>query len=148
MNAQTLTATLLVLAGGVALAVQAPINAALSRAVGAPGLAALVSFLVGTLALLGWCFVSGLTISGERLASAPWWAWLGGLAGAFYMVAMISGLPRLGVVTTIAAIVLGQLVTALLLDATGAFGLAVQPVSPSRLVAVALVMGAVVLSRF
>jgi bacterial/archaeal transporter family-2 protein len=53
----------------------------------------------------------------------------------------------LGVVTMVAALILGQLLAALALDATGAFGLAVREISPTRVAAVALVAAGLVLSR-
>jgi transporter family-2 protein len=55
--------------------------------------------------------------------------------------------PRLGVVTMIAALILGQLVGAIILDAVGAFGLPVKEIGWQRIVAVALVAGGVILSR-
>src|SRR5215203_2587047 len=55
MNPQNLLPLLLVLAAGGLIALQAPTNALLSKAGGSPVLAALISFVVGTLALfLAW----------------------------------------------------------------------------------------------
>jgi hypothetical protein len=34
--------------------------------------------------------------SSTQLGDAPWWAWIGGAFGAFYIVAAILLLPRLG----------------------------------------------------
>ena len=63
------------------------------------------------------------------------------------MVASIWSVAILGVVTMIAALILGQLVAALLLDASGAFGLPVKEISLTRIGAVALVAAGLVLSR-
>ncbi len=69
---------LLAFAAGMILPVQFAVNAEMRGAVGGPVLAAAISFVVGTLALL----VAVLVVSEEvpsfsDLAGAPWWAWAG-----------------------------------------------------------------------
>ena len=108
----------LIALGGVAIALQAPINAALSRSVGSPVAAAAVSFGVGFILLVALTFVGGSGAFG-RLASVPVWQLAGGLLGAFYVWSMVSVVAGLGVVTAIAALIFGQLTAALLLDASG-----------------------------
>ena len=51
-----------------------------------------------------------------------------GALGAFYVRASIRSVPRLGVVTLVAALVFGQLACAIALDATGAFGVPVKEI--------------------
>ena len=133
--------------GGVALAVQAPLNAVLARAFENPLLAAAVSFGVGFGVLAILCAVRAPWPAPMALPAVPWWAWTGGLLGAFYVTAAIWSVPVLGVVTTVAALVLGQMAGALALDAIGAFGLPVHAVTWQRLVAVALVVGGLILSQ-
>jgi bacterial/archaeal transporter family-2 protein len=53
----------------------------------------------------------------------------------------------MGVVTTVAALILGQMTAALVLDRLGLFGLPVQELSVTRLAAAGLVAAGVVLSR-
>jgi transporter family-2 protein len=55
--------------------------------------------------------------------------------------------PKLGVVTTFTALILGQMIAALLIDAVGAFGVPIQPVTWQRIVAVVMVCIGVILSR-
>lgn len=135
-----------ILIGGVAIAIQAPLNGALGRTLGAALPAAAVSFAVGFVVLLGLSFV---TVSNPfaRLGAVPVWQWVGGLLGAYYVWSVIWGVPTLGVVTAMAALILGQMTGALLLDAVGAFGVPVQPISLTRVLAVVLVAAGVVLSR-
>src|SRR6266540_3119217 len=75
-------------AAGVALPFQAGVNAQLSHWIDSPIRAAFVSFAVGTVALL---LVSLLVFkplpSTGRLGDAPWWVWLGGRRGGFYVFA-------------------------------------------------------------
>lgn len=142
-----LWALIAIFAGGFAIAVQAPINARLSAHVGDGMAAAAISFGVGFLLLAAVTLMRGAVPATERLAAVPWWAWTGGTFGTLYVWAALWSVSSLGVVTMVAALILGQMSAALLLDATGAFGLAVREVSPQRIGAVVLVAAGVVLSR-
>ncbi len=137
---------LAVFLGGIAIAVQAPLNAAVAKILGAPLPAAAVSFGVGFAVLLALSLASG-TASYGRLSSVPPLLWTGGLLGAFYVTAVIWGVPALGALSTVAALILGQMAGALVLDSIGAFGLAVQQITPKRLAAAGLVAAGLVLSR-
>lgn len=141
-----LPALLAILLGGIAIAVQAPLNGALGKTLGAAFPAAAVSFGVGFVALMA---LSYATVSQPfaKLGAVPLWQWAGGLLGAYYVWSVISGVPVLGVVTAMAALILGQMAGALVLDAIGAFGVPVQPISLTRVLAVCLVAAGVVLSR-
>ncbi len=136
----------LVALGGAAIALQAPVNGALGKALQSPVAAAAVSFGVGFACLLALTLAGGAGAAG-RLGTVPMWQFAGGLLGAFYVWAMAASVSALGVVTALAALVLGQLGAALLIDHFGVFGVAVQPVSPRRRVAVVLVGAGLVLSR-
>jgi transporter family-2 protein len=83
-----------------------------------------------------------------RLPSVDWRYLAGGLLGAFYVWAVLWSVPTLGVVTAFAALILGQLGMAMLLDAIGAFGLAVHSITPLRIASVLLVGAGLVLSRY
>jgi transporter family-2 protein len=147
MNISILLPLLGILLGGVFLASQAPINAALARSLGDPILAACISFGIGFVILAAVSLFRGSWPSGTSMAAAPWWSWLGGFLGAFYVAVVIWGVPQLGVVSTVAALVFGQVAAALLLDAVGAFGLPVQAITWQRLVAAGMILGGLILSR-
>ncbi len=134
--------------GGAAIAAQAPVNGVLSRGLGDPVAAAAISFLVGfvVLAVLS-VLRSGVPAVGGALAVLPWWAWCGGLLGAWFVTATVVAVGTLGVLTLVAALVFGQLAAALVLDATGAFGVQVHGISATRVAAVVLVGAGLVLSR-
>ena len=72
MNPAMLFPILLVLFGGAMIAVQAPTNAMLAKAGGSPVLAALISFGVGTVALLATWLASGNRPGTSAFASLPW----------------------------------------------------------------------------
>lgn len=137
---------LVVLLAGVGLALQPPTNAALARASGSVLLAALVSFLIGTL-ILAAAWAAADRTSPLTLRNAPPWAWAGGLYGAVFVAAMAFAAPRLGLAATLTIAIASQLVMALILDHFGLLGLKVAPVSIGRLAGVALVLVGIVLVR-
>jgi bacterial/archaeal transporter family-2 protein len=137
---------LLVIAGA-AIAIQAPLNAALSRSIGSPLAAAAWSFGVGFILLAAMALMTSGSAPVLRLAGVPVWQLVGGILGAYYVWSVISGVQSVGIFTAMAALIFGQVVTALAIDQFGAFGLAVQPITPQRVLAAAMVAGGLILSR-
>lgn len=143
----TVSAIALVVLGGLAAAAQAPVNAALARSLGSAIAATSVSFAVGLVLLLALTAIWAGPAVVLRLPGVPLWQCAGGVLGALYVFSMIIGVPQLGVVSALAALIMGQMLGAMVLDSSGAFGLAVQAITPQRVLAVAMVMGGLVLSR-
>jgi bacterial/archaeal transporter family-2 protein len=135
-------------AGGVALPVQFGINAQLASWLDSPVRAAFVSFLVGAIILAAAAALVFKPLpSASRLGHAPWWVWLGGALGAFYVAGSIVAAPRLGAATLIAVIVAGQSLASVVVDHFGWVGFEPKHVSTGRLVGMALVGAGVVLVR-
>ena len=131
---------------GVGLVFQVGMNITLRGVLASPLLAALISFLVGSLALLLFVLGSGTQWpSRAQLGTVPAWAWFGGVLGAFYVASSIVLGPRLGAAALLALIVLGQLLASLVLDHYGLFGFAQHPISLSRLLGAVLLFGGVLL---
>jgi transporter family-2 protein len=147
VNPATLLPVLLVLFAGGMLALQAPTNAILGRAGGSPVLAALISFAVGTLALLTVWLLSGNQPREDAFAGLPAHAWLGGLYGALYVAVAAYAAPRIGLASLITIGIAGQIAMALLLDHFGALGLPRDPISIGRIAGALLVIGGVILVR-
>ncbi|MFT4913675.1 MAG: transporter family-2 protein [Brevundimonas sp.] len=143
----TLFAMLAVVFGGAATALQAPTNARMMTAVGSPVNAAFVSFAVGTAALGILAVVLQTRPDMAASRALPWYAWVGGLYGAIFVVAAAWGVPKLGVATTITLMVAGQLLLSLVLDHFGAMGVPKQPLNLGRVAGVALVLAGVLLVR-
>jgi transporter family-2 protein len=143
----TLFAMLAVVFGGAATALQAPTNAKMMTAVGSPVNAAFVSFAVGTAALGILAVVLQTRPDMAASRALPWYAWVGGLYGAIFVVAAAWGVPRLGVATTITLMVTGQLLLSLALDHFGVLGVPKQPLNLGRVAGVALVLAGVLLVR-
>ena len=139
--------TAAIVLGGVLLSVQSPLNAQLGKAVGSPVNAALVSFLVGTIALAVVAALQRVVPNDGQTRGLPWYVWTGGLCGAVFVTAAAYAAPRLGVATMLSLAIAGQLITALALDHFGVFGIPAHPVSVGRIVGALLVMLGVVVVR-
>ena len=146
MNASIL-AMLAVVFGGAATALQAPTNAKMMGAVGSPVNAAFVSFAVGTAALGILAVVLQVRPDMAASRALPWYAWIGGLYGAVFVVAAAWGVPRLGVATTIILMVAGQLLLSVVLDHFGVMGMPKQPISLGRVAGIGLVIAGVLMVR-
>ena len=136
-----------VFVAGIGFAVQAPLNAALGRGIGGGLAAAAISFGVGFAALLALTLVFGQGSALLRAGSMPPVFWVGGLLGAVVVWAMLWSVPTIGILTAFAALLLGQLSAALVLDAVGAFAAPVHPITPTRVLALLMVAGGLILSR-
>lgn len=140
---------LLALGVGVGLVLQVGMNVTLRGALASPMVAALISFVVGSLALLLYILVTAAPWPARaQLGAVPIWAWFGGVLGAFYVASSIIVGPRLGAAALLALIVLGQLVASLVLDHFGWLGFAQHPINPARLIgAVFLFCGVLLIAR-
>jgi bacterial/archaeal transporter family-2 protein len=141
--------TAVILLGGALLSIQSPLNAMLGRAVGSPVNAALISFLVGTGALIVVALLQRAAPDSVATRVLPWYAWVGGLCGAVFVTAAAYAAPRIGVATMLTLAVASQLCMAVALDHAGAFGITPHPVSAGRIAGLVLVIvGAVVVRRY
>lgn len=131
---------------GVGLIVQIGMNGTLRGALGGAIVAALINFLVGSVALAAFIGVTRTPLPVRaQFAAVPAWAWLGGILGAFYVASSVIVGPRLGAATLLALVVLGQLGTSLIVDHFGWLGFAQHPLTLVRLLGAALLFGGVLL---
>lgn len=136
------------IAAGAVIPLQVGVNTQLSHWVNDPVRAAFVSFVVGTIALLILAIAVRKPLpSLARLADIPWWAWTGGLIGAFYVAASIVIGPKLGAAAFIAAIVAGQAIGSVAIDQYGWVGFREHHLSLGRAVGMVLVVAGVALVR-
>jgi bacterial/archaeal transporter family-2 protein len=137
---------LLAFGAGLVLVLQVGMNSTLRAVLDNPLAAALISFLVGTLALALYMLVTRTPWPARaQLASVPAWCWYGGVFGAFYVVTSVIVGPRLGAATLLALIVLGQLLTSLLVDHFGWVGFPQHPLTLLRLTGAVLLFAGVLL---
>ena len=131
-------------AGGV-VALQAPINSTLGRAVGSLQ-AAFVSFVIGTVALAAIAALAkgGLgTIGGVRDVPAQYL--VGGVLGAIYVTTVLISVRTLGAGGVTAATIAGQLTLAVVIDQLGWLGVAQKQITLSRIFGIALLAAGVYL---
>jgi bacterial/archaeal transporter family-2 protein len=128
---------LTVLAGGM-IALQAPINSNLGKAIGTFA-AASVSFVVGTVALVAVALLvgGGFGDVGEARHLA-WYYLTGGLLGAVYVTTVLVSVRSLGAGGVTAATIAGQLTMSVVVDRLGLLGLEERAFTAQRLVGVAL----------
>lgn len=139
---------LLALLAGLCIPTQAGINARLSLWTRSPVLAATISFLVGTLVLIGYVLATRLTLPAWRTAvEQPWWLWSGGCLGAFFVAVTIYLAPRLGATNMLAWILAGQMLAALALDHFGVLGYPLHPLSFGRIAGVMLLIAGAFMVR-
>ena len=139
---------LLALVAGMCIPTQAGINARLSLWSRSPVLAATISFLVGTLVLVGYVLAARLALPPLRsMAEQPWWFWTGGVLGAFFVAVTIYLAPRLGATNMLAWVLAGQMLAALALDHFGLLGYPLHPMSLGRTAGVLLLVGGVLMIR-
>src|ERR687891_2206422 len=121
------------------LALQAPINANLGDATGRVP-AALISFLVGTLALAVIVVASGQADGLTSTFDVRWIYLTGGLLGAVYVTAALITVSTIGAGGIAAATNTGQLAASVVIHRIGAFGLDEVPLSPERVIGIGLLL--------
>lgn len=134
---------------GVAISLQAPINAVAGERLGHPLGAATLSFIVGTLCLIVVTLLTAPNQIGWGSAqSLPPLLWLGGVLGAFYVTIAIVLAPAIGVGALITLVLAGQVTASLVIDHYGWLGLASHEITAGRAVGAVLVIVGALLVRF
>lgn len=131
---------------GLSLASQAGVNAQLRLWLSNPIQAAFISFLFGTIILGLVAFIQGdAWFKPGSLAQIPWWAWIGGLLGAFNIAMSIFLAPKLGALVLAVSVVCGQVIASLALDHNGWLGYPKIEISTNRIIGALLVIIGLVL---
>jgi transporter family-2 protein len=132
-----LAVALTAFAGGL-IALQAPINSRLGSSAGTLQ-GALVTFVIGSLALAVFAALArgGLgQISDARGLS--WYWFTGGILGAIYVTTVLVTVRTLGATGVTAATIAAQLGMSVAVDQFGWLGVARAPITPARVIGVAL----------
>ncbi|PWB29757.1 hypothetical protein DCO48_21670 [Pseudomonas sp. SDI] len=132
---------------GAFLPLQAGINGQLAKQVSSVLAAALISFAVGTLALLVLVLLQREVPSFNALKGLTWWHWCGGLLGAFFITTAAFAGPRIGALLFMALVLAGQLAMALTLDHFGWAGFREVPASLGKIAGLVLILGGVWMIR-
>ncbi|WP_371369634.1 hypothetical protein SRRS_27200 [Sporomusa rhizae] len=123
----------LALVSGVLMAVQGSLNTALSKVIGLLE-ATFFVHITGTIlaVILLFFFKMG---KGNLYAwqDAPWYSWLGGFIGVAIIYLVAASIPGVGVANATTAIIVGQVLTAIIIDHFGGFGLERMSCSPQQI---------------
>jgi bacterial/archaeal transporter family-2 protein len=138
------TAVILTAVAGGLIALQAPINAGLGKATG-DLTAAMISFLVGSAALVLIVVLSGKAGGVSNVGDVHWYYLLGGLLGAIYVANALVAVSSIGAGGVAAATVAGQLTASVVADRFGILGLEQVSISPMRILGVVLLLVGTVL---
>ena len=134
---------------GIATAYQPGINARFAEHAGSKIYGGVLNFAVGLAAMLAVALVMRAGVPDtQKLAQGPWWMWTGGLCGAFFVTLSLILVPKMGATSYLGAMLAGQFVASLIIDHYGHLGLAVQAVTPGKIVGVLLMVGGVVCVRW
>ena len=133
----------MMVASGLVMSFQAPINARLRGHVGTFE-SSLVSFSVGTALLV---LVVALAGDGNlrELGKASWWQFLGGAIGAIFVTTTLLAAPKITVTGMLVAALVGQMLGALLIDEFGFFGMPKRPIELTRVAGLGLLVVSVLL---
>jgi bacterial/archaeal transporter family-2 protein len=144
---------LLGLTAGAILPVQGAINSLLRHDLHAPLAVGITSFVVATLAMAPVLLFSAVAIqkrpeaAQHGLPTIPWWSWIGGVAGAYYVMMVFIAIPLIGAATTVGLTIAGQQLASLLVDRYGLLCLPQRPISAVRMAGVFLLLIGVALIR-
>ncbi|KAI8142858.1 hypothetical protein BJV82DRAFT_614571 [Fennellomyces sp. T-0311] len=132
-------AAIMVMGGGTAVAFQAGFNAAMREA-GGRSFSSLANFLIGLgatiLALSFDVFVlKSPPPRYTRLKEAPWYAWIGGILGTYYVIVNIFLVTVMGAGTVLSVFVCSQVITACLMDHFSITGITKRPYTIWRILA-------------
>ncbi|HOV79136.1 MAG TPA: DMT family transporter [Bacillota bacterium] len=126
---------------GVAMAVQGSLNSALGKVVGLWE-TTFVVHLTGLILVTVLLFVCRLGDGSlANVVQAPWYTFLGGAIGVLIIYGVVRSMPRVGVAPATTAIILGQVLTAGLVDHFGFFGMNKIPFNYYKILGTLLMAG-------
>jgi transporter family-2 protein len=139
----------IIIIAGVLQAWGPPMNNALKKALINPWLGSLVSFLpiVAFLGVLWMCLPRPLPTAAS-LSQMPWWAPLGGLVGAFAVVAGLLFVGKVGAGAFAGLTITANILMSLVIDKFGMFGMETHALSVGRMAGAALMVAGIALISY
>jgi transporter family-2 protein len=137
----------LMFAAGMGVPLLAALNAALGQRIGSPIAAGAIMFAVAFAASVAVLLVAGQGPAMMKAAGQPPILFLAGCLMVFYLLSITYVAPRFGLGNAILFVLLGQIVSSAIIDATGLMGLAAREVTPMRLLGLAVMAVGIFLSQ-
>ena len=126
------------LIGGIAVGTQNPIAGAMSQRVGGAASSMIVHFsgFIASLALL--IFRGGENI--EKWRELPWYMLCSGGFGLILILSISHTIPKLGAVSAVTLVIVGQLLAGVVVDYLGAFNTVPRDLELTRIVGIVLLL--------
>lgn len=141
----TLLLSLLMFATGVGIPIMAAWNSRLGAELESPWAAAFILFVLGAFICGIAMLVLGLPKHGWFDATPLYYA--GGLVVSFYILSITWTAPRIGVANAVFFVLLGQIVTAALVDQFGLFGALKSSLTTQRIIGIVFMLIGTYLAR-
>ena len=132
MALETLRYAAIMLLAGIGIPLLAVLNAQLGHRIGSPAAAATVLFAVAVVAAGATMLLAGGPAPLRLIPAQPTYLLSAGLLVAFYVLSITWIAPRFGVGNAIFCVLLGQMMSAAMIDHFGLFGAIVKPLSLIR----------------
>ncbi|HZT01227.1 MAG TPA: DMT family transporter [Steroidobacteraceae bacterium] len=141
----TILLSLLMFATGVGIPIMAAWNSRLGVELGSPWAAAFILFMLGAV-------ICGIAMVALGLPKRSWFGatplyYAGGLVVSFYILSITWTAPRIGVANAVFFVLLGQIVTAALVDQFGLFGALKSSLTPKRGIGIVFMLIGTYLAR-
>lgn len=140
----------IILVAGMLQAWGPPMNGALRNSLSNPWLASIVSFLpiIAFLTVVWFCLPKPMPTV-EGVSTMPWWAPLGGLVGAFAVIAGLMFVDKVGAGVFAGLTITANILMSLAIDQFGLFGVEQHSMNTGRSIGAGLlVAGIVLISKF
>ena len=141
----TLHSALIMLCAGIGIPVLAGLNAALGQKLGSPAAAGVILFLVALASAGVVALVTGGSFRG--ITQAPPHLFLAGCLVAFYVLSITWIAPSFGIGNAVFFVLVGQLISAALIDQFGLFGAPQSPLTLLRMAGIGLMVAGVFLTQ-
>ncbi len=141
---------LLALIAGIGIPIMASMNGALGSRLASTTTATAILFLGAFVFSLITLFFSGLPSSegnGSIFTKAPFYLYFSGIFVVFYVLSVTWLIPRFGVGNAIFFVLLGQIISASIIDHFGLFNAQITPLSGMRVLGILLMIIGLFLSR-
>jgi transporter family-2 protein len=139
---------LLAVAAGAMIPFQSAMNAQLGKAVQSPYYSALTVFIIAATGISLFILISRYAVPPiAQFAAAPKWSYLGGILGGAYILLIVICAPKLGIGNVTVLVLLGQILSALIIDQFGLLHSAIHALNWQRIMGIILVVAGVYLVK-
>lgn len=147
MTTDTMRYAAIMLMAGIGIPILAALNAKLGGRIASPAAAGTILFAVAFLGAALTMIATGGTGALAAAPGQPKHLFLAGLLVAFYVLSITWVAPRFGLGNAITCVLLGQLVSAAVIDQFGLMGAIVRQISPMRAAGLGLMAVGVFLTQ-